>query len=421
MDQNNQIVVATEQLPLVQSVLRAGGLTAIIGDPDDEPRIGLSLVHLVEVDRLARDLRERAEKLNRPAAVPAPQTDGDLDRVLYYLRWICEDGYAGWSPTVGKNRTMTGVQFKPYPNAGGDDDPKPAEAPDLPRVSRRSGDPVRVGVLDTPLYPHPVLTGRYVAEDDALIPEHGIGRWWWLAHSAFISSLVLQKAPAAQLDVRTPLHPEDSEAPDDWEMPVWELARRIVDFRDSGVRVLNLSLGTITRDGKPPLVLDRAIAQLTPSVVVVAAAGNHGLGLTDADRRDEDLPEPDAVMWPAALDGVVAVGALDGDRAPASFNPRNGKHPEEVAPWIDLLAPGVNVRGAYFGGSGRPERVRLLHRPGRADVTSDEFRGGAEWSGTSFSAATVTGAIASRIQQGESSQEALDGIRKGQDPLIRRP
>jgi membrane-anchored mycosin MYCP len=185
--------------------------------------------------------------------------------------------------------------------------------------------------------------------------------------------------------------------------------------------VLNLSLGTITRDGKPPLVLDRAIAQLTPSVVVVAAAGNHGLGLTDADRRDEDLPEPDAVMWPAALDGVVAVGALDGDRAPASFNPRNGKHPEEVAPWIDLLAPGVNVRGAYFGGSGRPERVRLLHRPGRADVTSDEFRGGAEWSGTSFSAATVTGAIASRIQQGESSQEALDGIRKGQDPLIRRP
>ena len=414
---DDEIVVATEQLPLVRSVLQGGGLPATTGTPQHEPRVGLSLLQLVEVDRLAQDLQERWEKLNRPNSGPEP--GDDIDRVLRNVRLICEDGYAGWTPTVGKNRTMTGVQFKPYPNAGGEEEPTPVDPPARPQLSRREGDPIRVGVLDTPLYPHPVLAGRYVAEDDALLPEHGVGRWWWLAHSAFIGSLVLRHAPTAELDVRTPLRP--GELKDDWQMKVWDLAGRILDYRDSGVQVLNLSLGTVTTDGKPPLVLERAVGQLIPSVVVVAAAGNHGSeDITDDDRTSDDLPPRYAAMWPAALDGVVAVGAADAKGEPAGFNPRNGKHLDLVAPWIDLLAPGVEVTGAYFG-SGKPERVRLRRRREPRDVTSGEFCGGAIWSGTSFAAAVVTGAIAARIQAGRSSQEALDDVRTGRDPHIRRP
>ena len=51
--------------------------------------------------------------------------------------------------------------------------------------------------------------------------------------------------------------------------------------RDSGVQVLNLSLGCSTADGQAPMVLERAIAQLTPTMAVVAAAGNHGTDKLD--------------------------------------------------------------------------------------------------------------------------------------------
>ena len=66
--------------------------------------------------------------------------------------------------------------------------------------------------------------------------------------------------------------------------------------------MLNLSLGTTTTDDEPPVALEAAVdlieemaAEQDRDVLIVAAAGNYG------DCRP---------VWPAALRGVVAVGAL---------------------------------------------------------------------------------------------------------------
>ena len=103
-------------------------------------------------------------------------------------------------------------------------------------------------------------------------------------------------------------------------MPLWDFADLLADYQDAGVAVLNLSVGVSTDDGRAPLVLERAIAQLTPSMVVVAAAGNHGEPHADTAGR----PAPNAALFPAALDNVLAVGALDGTGA-AAFTPRGAR------------------------------------------------------------------------------------------------
>src|SRR5439155_505464 len=136
------------------------------------------------------------------------------------------------------------------------------------------------------------------------------------------------------------------------------------------------------RDGTPgPRVgiLDTRIFahpdRLGPDVVVVAAAGNHGeLG------RD---PDPDTGLtgrtpiWPAALDGVVAVGAHDG-HDPA--HPTAGFSPHR-APWVDLLAPGVDEESTFLTG----DVSVLVRQEGKLVVedTVDFAAGYATWRGTS--------------------------------------
>jgi hypothetical protein len=173
--------------------------------------------------------------------------------------------------------------------------------------------------------------------------------------------------------------------------------------------------------------------------MVVAAASNHGRLLaaaddadrlaTDRNRREKRLPERRAPAFPAALPNVVAVGALNGD-SPADFNPvvRTGENrgAEELAPWIDVLAPGVDTVGAYFGDESAPELIKVPVLPKNGQVATEEelkpkeFKGAARWTGTSFAAATVTGAVAGRTRPGTSPREALDDLLDDNDCAIRR-
>jgi subtilisin family serine protease len=173
---------------------------------------------------------------------------------------------------------------------------------------------------------------------------------------------------------------------------VWNAAKHIADLAASGVDVLNLSLGCFTGDGNPPLALATAIGRVSPETVVVAAAGNYD----EADiKQGLTLTTP---MWPAALDDVVAVGASDGDGHRAQFSPD--------LPWVNFLAPGVGVESTYLTG-----RVRAGSEDAHADATSEAFTGWANWSGTSFAAASVSGAIAARIKPGHrTAREALDDL-----------
>jgi hypothetical protein len=356
-----------------------------------------------------------ADATRRLAARPA---EASLDAVLAGIRARSEERWSGWVPTMGKNRTLTGVQFKPYSSGGGFDAPTRVDAREaLPTVPAPAGATrVRVGLFDTRLAPHDRLTGRFVADDDALLGPvvHGGQRLWWEGHATFIAGVIRRQAPTAVLDVRTALRPGSrpyggrATADEEWTMPLWDFAARLADYQDAGVSVINLSVGVSTGDGKPPLVLDRAVARLTPTTVIVAAAGNHGSPhVTDEQRTAAGLPTAGAPLFPAALDNVLAVGALDGAVA-ADFNPR-GAGGTGTAPWIDVFAPGVNTVSTYLGDGGG-EKVLVRDIAGREELV--EFAGWASWSGTSFASGEITGAVAALLAQGYGPLDAVAAVRR---------
>ena len=410
-DQERQIVVATDHLRLVSHELGE----RLVQDTVANSRLGLTLVTLADATAAGREIARR-----RAAELPQVQASGDisgLDLLLTELRTLFAGRYRGWAPTLGKNRTLTGVQFKPIANAGGVDRPTPAPPPTA-SAEPTDGAPrrVRVGLLDTRLAPHSALTGRYIADTDALLTPVAAGRQrlWWEGHATFIAGVVRRHAPSAVLDVGSALRPgvvpdeAGGVGDEDWTMAVWDFAARLGDYQDAGVSVINLSVGVSTEDGQAPLVLERAVAQLTPNVVVVAAAGNHGSGrLTDAERAAAGLPARGAALFPAAQDNVLAVGALDGEAA-AEFTPR-GVGPAETAPWIDVFAPGVNVVSTYLG-DGRDEKVLVRDGAGHEELV--DFTGWAAWSGTSVAAGEITGAVAALLAGGRTPSDAVAEVRR---------
>ena len=108
-----------------------------------------------------------------------------------------------------------------------------------------------------------------------------------------------------------------------------DVAEGVVWAVDHGATVVNLSLGSPRRDD----VLARAVQYaLDRGVPVVAAAGNEAL-------------DGDPVNYPAALPGVIAVGAVDSSRVRASFS-STGAHLAVAAPGVGVLS---TVRGGGYG------------------------------------------------------------------------
>ncbi len=132
---------------------------------------------------------------------------------------------------------------------------------------------------------------------------------------------------------------------------------------EQGARVINLSLGTTFDSETLKAAVDRAAAR---EVVVIAAAGNTGGG---------------PVIYPAAYDSVIAVGATDRSDALASFS----------AVGSELVAPGVSVQAPWPGG------------------------GYASISGTSASAPHVSALAALLLQHGTDS--VRQALRDGADDL----
>lgn len=233
--------------------------------------------------------------------------------------------------------------------------PFPAAAPPAPQVGGGDGGDgdgtVTVAVADTGLAAHPWwrerpwFRGR--PREGAEPPDSdGDGRLDAQAgHGTFVTGLVLRSAPAARIRPLRVLngHGVGDEA---------GLLRALTRLRNDPPQVLNLSFGGHTFDDRPSPLVEAALAGLADTAVV-ACAGN-----TASDRP----------FWPAALSGVVAVGALDvaGEaRAPFSAH----------GPWVDACARGEWLTSAF-----------LEH---------GAFQGYARWSGTSFATAVVSGAIAS--------------------------
>ena len=105
------------------------------------------------------------------------------------------------------------------------------------------------------------------------------------------------------------------------------LAKAIYAAVDQGAKVINMSLGST---GDSSVVRDAVAYALSKDVALVAATGNEAIN---------------RVAYPAAYDGVVAVGSVDGD-------PVNAQHLyfSNRGAAVDVVAPGFAVVANWPGG-----------------------------------------------------------------------
>lgn len=374
----HDLIVAAQHLrPVVQQLEAAG--TRLVGPPDSSELLGLARLKLENVEQAADVIVQQVD-LSEPAKARLAQfakPQRALDQVLWGLRGLIAGQYGGWIPSIAKNRTVGRVHGVGEVGFGGTGDPVPiAPPPAFPTRASGPGRGVRVGVLDTGLYRQEWLAGGWSARFSdtvrAAAPPFTEG------HATFVAGLILHQAPGATVEVRRVLG-------DDGTADSWSVAEEIVRFGRTGLDVLNLSFLCYTEDGQPPMVLSAAIDRLDPDLVVVAAAGNHGED--DSDGHPSNGDESRKPAWPAALDDVVAVGAADAGGKRAAFSPD--------APWVDLHAPGVKLRSTFL------DQATL---PGKDEPVP--FGGFACWSGTSFAAAVVSGAIAAGADPGRVTGRA---------------
>jgi subtilisin family serine protease len=399
----DEIVVDLPYEDLVLDLLRDLGLRREV--KASSKVLELSRIGVSALDGAAARLRQEADEIaaspgSEPwrAAFPRPTDQSSpLDLLLYNIRFRTARENAGWTFEMGKNRHVRSVIGLPHYSGGGVLYPEPAYAP-----TPRPGEPARgtclVGLLDTRITPHPVLVGKLHAAEGAVLD--GTGPFsHYAGHATFVAGRILAEAPEARLVVGSVL--DDGHA----IATAWGTALEMMKFRDSGVKILNLSLGCITADGDAPLIIARAVELLTPQMVIIAAAGNHGDPKLNNGAADER-----AACWPAALSQVEAVGAVTeaGDRAEFSPDVR----------WTTFMAPGQNVVGPFLTGT-----VNVQTRENGTLPT--EFPDGwASWSGTSFATATVTGRLARlTARNGGDPHAALRELRRtlrqagGSDPI----
>lgn len=259
--------------------------------------------------------------------------------------------------------------------------------PPPPPAPEPGARPMTVVVLDTGITGHPWFSGRawfggLTSDQMEILDANHDHRLDSVAgHGTFVAGVLEQHAPSATLRIERVL---GSDGVCD-EVDLIETLHRLGADPNRSVDVVNMSFGGFTHDDRASSAVAGAVAALGPRTVLVAAAGNDGV---------------DRPFWPAALDGVIAVGALDaGGRERAAFSNHGG--------WVDTWAPGEDVWGAFVA----PGRELPRH-------PSDDRTYYARWSGTSFAAPAVSGAIARRAAQlgctaGRAAAELLGAADSG--------
>ncbi|MEU4237876.1 type VII secretion-associated serine protease mycosin [Actinoplanes sp. NPDC026619] len=189
-----------------------------------------------------------------------------------------------------------------------------------------TGNGVTVAVVDSGSYPHPDLKSNLLPGLDETDAAGGNGQNDTVGHGTEMAALIAAQgrgsntgvqgiAPSAKiLPVRI------TKTKISFDGTTVALAKGISWATSQGAKVINVSVGA-----GPAFDLEDAVtAALDKDVVVVAAAGNAS---TDA-----------VIGYPAAIDGVLAVGASG----------RDGKHASGSLPdaKIQICAPGVEIVSA---------------------------------------------------------------------------
>ncbi len=200
---------------------------------------------------------------------------------------------------------------------------KASEANDI-----STGEGVIVAVIDSGVDPHPDLRSNLLSGGSVLDSRRDNGQGDTNGHGTLMASLiaatgrsnnsgVIGLAPKAKI---LPVRDADSAGRGN----SIQVAEAIEWAITNEATVVNIS-----RSVAPSLGLKDAIASAAAAdVLVVAAAGNIGQDVVTA--------------YPAAMEGVLAVGASDRSSKPATFT-RPGKH-------VAICAPGVDIVGAKPGG-----------------------------------------------------------------------
>jgi hypothetical protein len=196
-------------------------------------------------------------------------------------------------------------------------------------------------------------------------------------HGTFVAGVVQRVAPTADIRMYRAAD-TDGFATD------FAVAAAILQAHNDGAEIINLSLGSRTVDDQPPPLMKQAVdtvqAESGGATVIVAAAGNYG---------------DDSTVYPAALAGVEAVAGLTAELGTTDWS-SHGTH-------VRFSTVGEGVHSVYPQGVESPV----------FDPEPDTFgpSAAALWSGTSFAAPQIVGAIARMVAElGKSPREAVDEL-----------
>ena len=195
----------------------------------------------------------------------------------------------------------------------------------------------------------------------------------YVGHGTFVAGVLRCMAPAVELYCANVFNIAGSALEAD-------AVPKLDSALDQGYDLFNLTIASPTRKLLPLTAFDawRRRLRQHKGVACVVAAGNN------SSRRR---------FWPAAFDGMIAVGALAADgRTRASFS--------NYGSWVDVYARGRGLVNAWATGTYHcyvpPDGHGQRH-----------FHGMARCSGTSFSTPIMTGLIASRMSRtGENAVQA---------------
>jgi subtilisin family serine protease len=270
--------------------------------------------------------------------------------------------------------------------------------PDGPRV--------RVAVIDTGV--GPVRTADRFLTDVEREPDNGelldvapVNQRldWFSGHGSFTAGIVQQVAPDVEVVAYRFISNNGLGTEKDVAEAMIQAAEEADEESGDGepIRlIINASVGAPAAvDGTPPIALRDAVELIQeryPDVLIVASSGNDGTALP---------------MYPAAFKQVVAVGALTDEMQGAPFSNHGF--------WVDCSAVGVGVVSTFVEGTLPPEP----QFDGRYDVVTfppDPF---AVWTGTSFSAPQISGAVAQLCRQNPdlTPRAALNALLAGQPEL----
>nr|MDT0657955.1 type VII secretion-associated serine protease mycosin [Micromonospora sp. DSM 115978] len=199
-----------------------------------------------------------------------------------------------------------------------------------------------VSVIDTGVAPHPAIQDNLISGIETIEGHQGNGLTDIDGHGTKMAGIIaahgpsrndeLGIAPEARVLVIRASNTRRDGDPEN-------IARGIEWSIKNGARIINIS----SSGSSTPLMRDAITKAIQSDVVVVAAVGN----------RPSDL----LIGFPAAHEGVVAVGAVDrqGNRAEVSVT---GAQLDIVAPGVDISGPGLN--GEYVTGSGTSNSAAIV-------------------------------------------------------------